>query len=165
MCYQQSLRSACAYTASDQSLCLSLEYSMIVKLLTEHHLEFLSLKGGCRGSSKSTLCKISNCRKSYAAAQFFYNSRCISSSSLRGCLLKGSVWEFNKCLTMMCLSMIAPLGSSTGSLINVSINGSDNIEIETWPYLYSAIIYNMSHYNMDLDIYNKVMWLPIFFLP
>ena len=29
---------------SDQSLCLSLEYSMIVKLLTEQHLEFLSLK-------------------------------------------------------------------------------------------------------------------------
>ena len=27
---------------------------MIVKLLTEHHLEFLSKKGGCRGSSKST---------------------------------------------------------------------------------------------------------------
>ena len=26
---------------------------MIVKLLTEHHLEFLSLKGGCRGSSES----------------------------------------------------------------------------------------------------------------
>ena len=25
---------------------------MIVKLLTEHHLEFLSLKGGCRGLSK-----------------------------------------------------------------------------------------------------------------
>ena len=30
---------------------------MIVKLLTEHHLEFLSLKGGCRGSSESTLVK------------------------------------------------------------------------------------------------------------
>ena len=28
-----------------QSLCLSLEYSMSVKLLTEHHLEFLSLTG------------------------------------------------------------------------------------------------------------------------
>ena len=40
------LRSACAYAQSDQSLCLSLEYSTIVKLLTEHHLEFLSLKGG-----------------------------------------------------------------------------------------------------------------------
>ena len=30
---------------------------MIVKLLTEHHLEFLSLKGGYRGSSESTVVK------------------------------------------------------------------------------------------------------------
>ena len=41
---------------------------MIVKLLTEHHLEFLSLKGGCRGSSESTLVKMSNCWKSYVTA-------------------------------------------------------------------------------------------------
>ena len=41
---------------------------MIVKLLTEHHLEFLSLKEGCRGSSESTLVKMSNCWKSHAAA-------------------------------------------------------------------------------------------------
>ena len=44
---------------------------MIVKLLTEHHLEFLSLKGGCRGSSESTLVKMSNCWKSHAVAQIF----------------------------------------------------------------------------------------------
>ena len=44
---------------------------MIVKLLTEHHLEFLSLKGGCRGSSESTLVEMSNCLKSHAAAQLF----------------------------------------------------------------------------------------------
>ena len=31
---------------------------MIDKLLTEHHLEFLSLKGGCRGSSEPTLVKL-----------------------------------------------------------------------------------------------------------
>ena len=43
---------------------------MSVKLLTEHHLEFLSLTGGCRGSSESTLVKMSNCWKSHAAAQF-----------------------------------------------------------------------------------------------
>ena len=43
---------------------------MIVKLLTEHHLEFLSLTGGCRGSSESTLVKMSNCWKSHAAAHF-----------------------------------------------------------------------------------------------
>ena len=41
---------------------------MIVKLLTEHHLEILSLKGGCRGSSESTLVKMSNCWKSHATA-------------------------------------------------------------------------------------------------
>ena len=41
---------------------------MIVKLLTEHHLAFLSLTGGCRGSSESTLVKMSNCWKSHSAA-------------------------------------------------------------------------------------------------
>ena len=41
---------------------------MIVKLLTKHYLEFLSLKGGCRGSPESTLVKMSNCWKSHALA-------------------------------------------------------------------------------------------------
>ena len=44
---------------------------MIIKLLTEHHLEFLSLKGGCRGLSESTLVKMSNCSKSHVTAQLF----------------------------------------------------------------------------------------------
>ena len=39
---------------------------MIVKLLTEHHLDFLSLKRGRRSSSQSKLVKISNCWKSHA---------------------------------------------------------------------------------------------------
>ena len=43
--------------------------SPIFKLLTEHHLEFLSLKGGCTGSSESTLVKIPHCWKSHVAAQ------------------------------------------------------------------------------------------------
>ena len=42
---------------------------MIVKLLTGHHLEFLSLKGGCRGSSESTHVKMPHCRTSNALAQ------------------------------------------------------------------------------------------------
>ena len=45
---------------------------MIVKLLTEHHLEFLSLKGGCRGSSESTLVKMPFCLKSHAMAQLVF---------------------------------------------------------------------------------------------
>ena len=68
MCDQQRLRSACAYAQSDQSLCLSLEYSMTVKLLTEHHLEFLSLKGWCRGSSESALVKMPHCWNSHIMA-------------------------------------------------------------------------------------------------
>ena len=43
---------------------------MSVKLLTEHHLEFLSLKGGCTGSSESTPVKTPHCWKSHVAAHF-----------------------------------------------------------------------------------------------
>ena len=42
---------------------------MGLKLLIEHHLEFLSLKGGCTGSSVSTLVKILHCWKSHVTAQ------------------------------------------------------------------------------------------------
>ena len=45
---------------------------MIVKLLTEHHLEFLSLKGGCRDSSESTLVKQPHCWKSHVASHNYY---------------------------------------------------------------------------------------------
>ena len=34
---------------------------MSVKLLTEHRLEFVSLKGGCTGSSESTLVRMPHC--------------------------------------------------------------------------------------------------------
>ena len=47
-----------------------LKYSMSVNLLTEHHLEFLSLKGGCKGSSEFTLVKMPHCWKSYLTAQY-----------------------------------------------------------------------------------------------
>ena len=44
---------------------------MNVKLLTEHHLEFLSLKGGCTGSSESFNAKMPHCWKSHVAAQIY----------------------------------------------------------------------------------------------
>ena len=46
---------------------------MRVKLLTEHHLEFLSLTGGFTGSSESTLVKIPHCWKSHITAHLFYS--------------------------------------------------------------------------------------------
>ena len=69
MCDQQRLRSACAYAQSDQRLYLSLEHSMTIKLLTEHHWEFLNLKGGCTGLYESTLVKMPHCWKSHVAAR------------------------------------------------------------------------------------------------
>ena len=45
---------------------------MIVKLLTEPHLEFLSLKGGYTGSYESTLVKMPHCWKSHATAHIQY---------------------------------------------------------------------------------------------
>ena len=62
---QQRLRPACAYAQTDKSLRLSLKYSMTVKLLTEHHWESVSLKGGCTGSCESTLVKMTDCWKSH----------------------------------------------------------------------------------------------------
>ena len=42
---------------------------MTVELLSEQHLEFLCLKGGCTGSSESIHVKIQHCWKSHVAAQ------------------------------------------------------------------------------------------------
>ena len=64
---QISLRKA----QSDQSHCKSLVHSITIQLRTDHHLEFLSLKGGCTGSSESTVIKISHCWKSHVIAQMF----------------------------------------------------------------------------------------------
>ena len=41
---------------------------MTVELLTKQHLEFLSLSGGCTGSSGSALVKIPHCWRSHVAA-------------------------------------------------------------------------------------------------
>ena len=49
---------------------------MIVKLLTEHHLEFLSLKGGCRDSFESTRVKMPHCWKSHAMAHYYDSVLC-----------------------------------------------------------------------------------------
>ena len=44
---------------------------MIVKLLAEQHLEFLSLKEGCTGPSEYTLVKMPHCWKSHVEAHLF----------------------------------------------------------------------------------------------
>ena len=44
---------------------------MTVKLLTDHALEFLSLKGGCPGSSESIYVKIPHRWKSHVMAHMY----------------------------------------------------------------------------------------------
>ena len=51
------------------------EYSKAVKLVAEHHLEFLSLKGGCTGSSESTLVKMPHCGKSHVFVLIYFQAQ------------------------------------------------------------------------------------------
>ena len=48
---------------------------MSVKLLIEHHLELLSLKKDCTGSSESAYVKMPHCWKSHVMAQNFLEGR------------------------------------------------------------------------------------------
>ena len=54
---------------------------MSVKLLTEHHLEFLSLKGGYTGSSEFTLVKMPHCWKSRDVAHLMNPMKALSLTS------------------------------------------------------------------------------------
>ena len=45
---------------------------MIVKRLAEHHLEFLSFKGGCTGWSESSLVQMPHCWKSHVLSHLSF---------------------------------------------------------------------------------------------
>ena len=72
---------------------------MTVKLLTEHHLEFLGLTGGCTGLSESTLVKMPHCWISHVAAQLSHATflSCgLYVSSLWCCGLVGRItWSYS----------------------------------------------------------------------
>ena len=58
---------------------------MSVKLLTEHHLEFLSLKGGYTGLSESIHVKIPHCWKSRVIVNISHRRACKTQTSLCIC--------------------------------------------------------------------------------
>ena len=58
---------------SDQSHCYWLEYSMNINLLTEHHLELLSLQRGCTGMSESIHVKMPHSWISHVTTHIYYN--------------------------------------------------------------------------------------------
>ena len=61
---------------------------MSVKLPTEQHLEFLSLNGGCTGSSESTHVEMPHCSKSHVAAHFLTLQLLIAAETRLQVLLK-----------------------------------------------------------------------------
>ena len=58
---------------------------MTVKQLTEHHLEFLSLKGACTGSSEYTLVKMPHCLK--------FRIRLLQTRTQQYCMLLGPCYK------------------------------------------------------------------------
>ena len=67
---------------------------MIVKLLTEHHLEFLSLKGGCRGSILSL--HLSKCQIVGNHMPLIFNVNCALSKDQQE-PVKGRKINYLKC--------------------------------------------------------------------
>ena len=79
---------------------------MSVKLLTEHHLECLSLKRGRTGSSESTLVKMPHCWKSHVVAHFSFAS-CLCRASIGAPSLAVSV-DPNSIVCLFDLNLYVP---------------------------------------------------------
>ena len=92
---------------------------MTVKLLTEHHLEFLSLKGGCAGWSEST---------------------CLNATLLEMCICHGSYCKLFQGLALIVLDIFYVLHSSPSFIL--SICSSPVIIMysqETWKTVYILV--------------------------
>ena len=72
---------------------------MSVKLLTEHYLELLRLKGGCTGSSGSRLVKMPHCWNSHVTAQMVSARENKTSVSRRPALAKAGLEHTCGCVT------------------------------------------------------------------
>ena len=88
---------------------------MSVKLLTEHRLEFLSLKGVCTGLSECTLVKMPHCWKSHVMNHFVLTA--ISGTLVTRC--------FSEPMPTTTISSPTP-PSSPGSPVTGSVNNTGN---------------------------------------
>ena len=116
-----------------RALCSSLEYYMIVKLLSEHHLESLSLKGGCTDSSESTLVKLPHCWKSHVAAHRSNSNTVKSTSNYQ------KIWQLSCCLLLV----------FNLTCINILRTKILNIFIHFWG-CYSQNLYNRAEHGLAL---------------
>ena len=73
---------------------------MSVKLLPEHHLEVLSLKGGCTGASESTLVKMQHLLE-ITCHGLFLNLQFIQILTLHLHLVQTSLSHFSPCFLIV----------------------------------------------------------------
>ena len=66
---------------------------MSVKILTEHHLELLSLKGGCTGWPEATLVKMPHCWKSHVVAHFLTRRFSLSKQTVQTLIKHPVMWK------------------------------------------------------------------------
>ena len=91
---------------------------MSVKLLTEHHLELISSKGGCTGSSKSTLAKMPHCWKSHVTAHLFpLSADAQAYLSLRWAHIDVASLPSSFTFSFVSLKFIKTKSSCTGTLV------------------------------------------------
>ena len=96
---------------------------MTIKLLTEHHLEFLSLKGGCTGLSESIHVKMPNCWKSHVVAQLYLLHVCDKRVTFYGIKCCLCIYEKGIILAVILFNVLVYcfLSSSVISLFRSSI--------------------------------------------
>ena len=151
MCDQQRLRSACAFAQSDQNLCKSLEHSMTVRLLIKHHLEFLSLKGGCTGWSGSTL----SCQNATLLEITCHGTLLVSSIfvlfSFSGRIPARDTMQKNKTVCMYCISLYLFVAALIYIIINAFVSLSPVLPSYRSATEVTEALSNLFKYNKSYD--------------
>ena len=93
----------------------------------EHRFEFLSLKGGCTGSSESTLVKMPPCWKSYVMALFISNMYCCREIIASSHLLRRVIILFSMLVNFACFLSSADFFSNLNFFGLVAIIMSNRI--------------------------------------
>ena len=95
---------------------------MTIKLLTEHYLEFLSLKGGCTGSSESTHVKMPHCWKSHVRVHMILSYLISTQAFMKAHLGDNCVQNFIRGGIMYILSEHSFLSSLSIHIISILIS-------------------------------------------
>ena len=128
---------------------------MSVKLLTDHHLESLSLKGGCTGSHESTFVKKNTLLEITCHGSFipFTLSRSSKQSFNQLCSGKTVMW----CSQAICLLLLLGILAPTFGLPSRKLQIKVTIFLSLFPFL-SLIGFNLFQFNMIQVHFSIVKW-------